>query len=438
MRQPLNAFGPFKVVAPFAYQPTRQGLRGGFGRLGTGYAPPVGAGAGAETGASQGAAIGSSFGPIGTAIGAVAGAIGGAIAGSINKKDPEEYNFEQAVALWQANPNALFNIGNKYLVLAGLFDLNLKNPHIPIYQKYGHMGEQRFVTDMASVIYQAAMNGQITPADTANTVMSRIVQPWIDSWGFGPMQDPHTDLINKIILGMVAEYLAGEQGNWMARSGDNPFSSIPPFPLQRVLGQSAAPAAPASNITPVGSTAPTPNPNQIAAPPTNINPVGSMVSGPTPAQLVASPPAIGTTVAYAPDKSQAGTPMGLPAGLEFVGTDPYNGSWVLQQGATGQLWVLWQGSLEPYTSSLFAPVATQPQAAPPSSSGASVVTGSGTTGVNTGTMMTPLSTDQTGAATAPTTGTTTTTAGIGWILGLSIVGTLLMARPAKGRKRRDY
>jgi hypothetical protein len=427
--RPLNRFGPMgPVVAPFGYQPTRQGLRGGFGSLGTGYSAPVGAGAGAgaETGASQGAAIGSSFGPIGTAIGAVAGAIGGAIAGSINKKDPEQYNFDQAVALWSANSNAVFNIGNKYLVLAGLFDLNLKNPHIPIYLRYGHMGEQKFVQDMVNVIYQAAMNGQITPADTANTVMSRIVQPWIDSWGYGPMQDPHADLIQKIILGMVAEYLSGQEGNWVARSGVAPNWSLPPFPIQHVLGQqsiSATAPAPPTNAAPViGSSG-------------AINPVGSAVTttAPTPMQLVASPPAIGTTVAYAPDKSQAGAPMGLPSGLEFVGTDPYNGSWVLQNGATGQLYVLWQGALEPYTSSLFAPAAAQAMA--PSTSGASVVTGSGTTGGNT---MAPLSTDQTSTDTTAPTGTTTTTAGIGWLLGLSIVGTLFLARPAKGHKRADY
>lgn len=419
----LNTFGPTKVVAPFAYQPTRQGLRGGFGALGVANPVGAGAGAGAAEGASTGASIGSAIPVVGTAIGAVVGAIGGAIAGSIDKKDPEQYNFDQAVALWQANNNAVFNIGNKYLVLAGLFDLNLKNPHIPIYLKYGRRGEQQFVQDLVNVIYQAAMAGQITPADTANTVMSRIVQPWIDRWGYGPMQDPHADLINKIILGMVAEYLSGQQGAWLARSGVAPNWNLPPFPLQKVLGQSAAPAPP-TNITPVGSAIP--NPNQVAAPPTNIIPVGSVVNAPTPAQQVANPPAIGTTVAYAPDKSQSGVPMGLPAGLEFVGTDPYNGSWILQQGATGQSYVLWQGSLEPYTSSLFAPAAAQ--AAAPSASAASVVTGSGTTGVNTAT---PLSTDQTGTTTAPT---ATTTAGIGWILGLSIVGTLFLARP----KRRNY
>lgn len=508
MRQPLNRFGPSRVVAPFAYQPTRQGLRGGFGSLGaTSYAPPVGAGAGkgAETGAQQGLAIGSTFGPIGSAVGAVIGAVGGAIAGSINKKDPEQYNFDSAVALWQANRTAVLNIGDKYLVLAGLFDLNLKNPHIPIYQKYGHMGEQKFVTDMVNVIYQAALNGQITAADTPQTIMTRIVQPWIDSWGFGPMVDPHADMINLIILGMIAEYVAGQQGNWLAVSGAAPNWNLPPFPLQAVLGQSnttsavnpigsttttaatTAPgyspngsvitvSAPGTLVTPAGTflvsgttyalngaailTSPTtaglayvngqvyrydadgtayvysnggwvatnqaPSPGAAIAggiaPTSTINPVGSSTTTATttqqtPAQLVASPPAAGTTVAYAPDMSQNGTAMGLPSGLLYEGRDPYNGSWILQNSATGQLYVVWQGSLVPYTSSLFAPAAA-------TTSTAQSVTGSGTTGVNTGT--TPTTTNQVATTTA-----TPAQSNTGLLLGAALVGALLLARPKR-------
>jgi hypothetical protein len=506
----MNRFGTV-VVAPFAYQPTRQGLRGGFGRLGvaTSYGPPIGAGAGAgaATGASQGAAIGSSFGPIGTAIGALAGAIGGAIAGSINKKDPEQYDFDAAVALWQSNRLAVLNIGNKYLPLAGLFDLSLNNPHIPIYQKYGRMGEQKFVTDMVNVIYQAAMAGQITAADTPGTVMSRIVQPWIDSWGYGPMQDPHADLINLLLVGMVADYIAGDQTAWTARSGDYPFGSLPAFPLQQVLAQSQP--ATTTTVNPVGSTAATPAPptiqtggtigptysiansaitaaapgtlitpqgtwtvsgttftlngaatatspttvgltyagnqvyrydasgqayvwnngwqatSQAPAPPavisgsvasstasTAVNPVGSTATTSTaltPAQLVATPPAVGTTVAYAPDMSASGTPMALPAGMIFTGQDPYNSSWILQNSATGQMYVLWQGTLEPYTSTLFAPTSA--------AQSAQVVTGSGTTGVNTGTASTVTT-----PAPAPATST-----GSGLVVGIAIVGALLLA-----------
>lgn len=222
--------------------------------------PPVGAGAGAGAaiGASQGASYGSVAGPIGTAIGAVIGAIGGAIAGSINKKDPEQYNFDQAVALWQQNPDNVYAIGNKYLPLAGLFDLNLKNPHIPIYLKYGHMGEFRFVNDLVNLVYTAAQQGRITASDTPLTIMSRIVQPWIDSWGYGPMVDPHSDLINRLIVGMIWDYVTGNEHNWTARGGDYPFN-LPKFalPQQQQAPPPAAVAAPA---------APTPTPQLVVTP----------------------------------------------------------------------------------------------------------------------------------------------------------------------------
>jgi len=510
----MNRFG---VVAPFAYQPTRRGLRGGFGALGTSYNAPVGAGAGAgaETGAQQGASIGSAFGPIGSVVGGVIGAVGGAIAGSINKKDPEQYNFDQAVALWQVNPNNVYNIGNKYLVLAGLFDLKLSNPHIPIYLKYGRMGEQKFTNDFANVIYQAAMNGQITAADTPETIMSRIVQPWIDSWGYGPMVDPHADLINKIMIGMIADYVSGQQSLWLSRTGVFPFGNIPNFPLAQVLGTgtttsttttttatpvttSSTPTYSASGtaITPTypgvlttplgtfsvtgttfayGSTAIATSPTtaglayingavyrydangatyvwnngwvattQAPTPPSTIssgitstssvNPVGSTTTTTTatPQQLVASPPAVGTVVAYAPDMSQGGIAMGLPANLEYDGSDPYNGSWILQNTATGQMYVVWSGQLQPYTSNMFAPAST---ATTSTTSSVPIVTGSGSTGINTASgVSTPLGTDQTGAAATPT--ATSSTDNSGLLLALAIGGGILLASKKSGRRSR--
>lgn len=528
---PLNRFG---TVAPFAFQPSRRGLRR-LGSLGVSYNAPVGAGAGAgaETGAAQGASIGSAFGPIGSLIGGVVGAVGGAIAGSINKKDPEEYNFEQAVALWQVNPNNVYNIGDKYLVLAGLFDLNLPTKpsatwSIPIYIKYGHMGEQRFTQDFANLIYQAAMSGQITASDTPETIMARIVQPWIDSWGYSPMIDPHADLIEKILIGMVADYVSGQQGLWLARGGDAPNWNIPPFPLQKVLAGSAPANATttttpvtttaATTVTPVGSaiTAATPiysptgtvitpqNPGALTTPmgifsvagttfengqttvatyPTTvgleyyagqvyrydangavymwtgngwqatnsapaapaslvpqglpptvgISPVGSGVTTTTqtPQQLVASPPAVGTVVAYAPDFSQSGKPLALPANLEYTGSDPYNGSWILQNTATGGMYVLWQGQLQPYSSNLFAPAST---ATTSTASSVPVVTGSGTTGVNTGSnVSSPLGVDQTGATTTAAAAPATTD-NSGLLFAAVLGGAFLLAN-SKGRKR---
>lgn len=363
---------PPRVIAPFGWQPGPGRLRG-LGSFGVSPGLPVGAGAGvgAEVGASTGASIGSNIVPgIGTAIGAAVGAIAGAIAGSINKKDPEQYNFDAAVALWQQNPDAIYNIGNKYLVLAGLFDLNLDHACssrwcIPMYVRYGRMGEQKFVNDFVQVIYTAAQNGQIGASDTPASIMARIVQPWINSWGYGPLNDPHADLINRLLTGMVWDYTDGSwRQNWRATGGDFPFTNLPMFALPQVIAPAAAPApatpAPAPAINPVGTQA-VPLPT-TPAPPTllttgTIAPVGSaatMSVQQTPAQLVATPPPAGTVVNYAPDMSANGAPVQVPAGLTFVGLDPYNRSWVLQN-TTGQQYVLWQGTLSSYNPNMFAP-----------------------------------------------------------------------------------
>jgi hypothetical protein len=239
----MNRFGCSPVIAPFYWQPTRDGLKG---------LAASSTATGAAAGASTGASIGSAVPIIGTAIGAIGGAIGGAIAGSLGKKDPEQYNFDQAVAMWQVNPNSVYNIGNKYLPLAGLFDLKLNNPKIPIYRRYGRMGEQKFVTDMVNLVYQAAQQGQITARDTPLTIMSNIVQPWIDSWGYGPMVDPHQDLIQRLIVGMIADYVSGNQTSWHAVGGDYPFGSLPAFSLPAAAAAVPAPA-PVTSVNPVGS-----------------------------------------------------------------------------------------------------------------------------------------------------------------------------------------
>lgn len=264
----MNRFG-CHVVAPFYWQPTSNGLRG------LGASSSV---TGAEKGATTGASVGSYVPIIGTAVGAILGAVGGAIAGSINKTDPEQHNFDQAVAMWQVNPNSVFSIGNKYLPLAGLFDLKKVGGNIPIYRRYGRMGEQKFVNDLVSQVYNAAQNGRITANDTPLTIMANVVQPWIDSWGYGPMQDTHADLIQKLILGMVADYVAGNQRSWTAVGGDFPFSNLPPFKLPAAAAPVSPAPAPTPTINPVGSPAPTASGPTMAAP-------GTVLQGDTNASM---------------------------------------------------------------------------------------------------------------------------------------------------------
>lgn len=277
-----------------ALQQYHYGL-GAFGAAGASVysGPPVGAGArgGATVGAMQGATVGAIAGPVGAAIGAAIGAIGGAIAGSINKRDPEQANFDQAVAVWQQNRLSVLNLANLYLPLAGLFDLSLKNPHIPIYQKYGRMGEQKFVMDMMTKVYNAAQSGQITASDTPQTIMVKVVQPWIDSWGFGPMADPHSDLINLLMMGMIADYVSGNQTQWKARGGDYPFGSLPAFSLPggttastaaSYAPNSAVAAAPLAAVqTPTPTAVPTPVATALPTPAAVPTPVAVPTPAPT-------------------------------------------------------------------------------------------------------------------------------------------------------------
>lgn len=315
-----NVVVPFQAVLPSPALRRVSRVITGRSRLGalgagTGVAsgPPVGAGsgAGAEIGASQGASIGSAIVPgIGTAIGAVVGAIGGAIAGAINKTDPENADFNQAVALWQANPNNVYAIRNPYLALAGLFDLNITT-NIPIYKKFGHMGEAAFVVWLCNTVYQAAQQGLIGANDTALTVMSKVVQPQIDSWGYGAMSDPHADLITRLIQTMILQYTEGLEGNWDAIGGCYPsqFNSIPSFSLP--AAKAAAPAVTA------------------AAPKTSTG--GTVTQTCQAAQAAANlpqRPATGSWTNGATITPSSGTYIGDNAGEWFFGPD-------VMQGATG-------------------------------------------------------------------------------------------------------
>lgn len=235
---------------------------------------------GASMGASAGSLAGSVIPIAGNVIGAAIGAIVGGLVGVMNKKDPEDANFQQASAIYRSNPDAVLNIANKYLVLAGLFDLqpNQIKGNIPIYKKYGHMGEYRFVTDLAGVIQSAANTGRITASDTPMTVYNNVVMPWINSFGYGPMQDSNGDMISEIILGMTAEYIAGAQSRWYAVGGDYPFGSLPPFklPVSTTAAGASAPTVANPAVTPLttGSTLVT----QSVGPAAYVSPSGTVIT----------------------------------------------------------------------------------------------------------------------------------------------------------------
>ena len=241
-------------LSPIARQ---QRALAGLGFLGVG-APNIpigqGAGKGAESGAVSGASLGTTIMPgIGTAIGAVVGAVAGAIAGAIGKQDPEIQNFNQGIAIWQQNPDAVYQLANKYLVLAGFFDLTPQQAgRIRIYRKYGRMGEEPFTRDLTAQVYQAAQSGKITPQDSAVSVYQKVILPWEDSWGFGPEpSNPHSDFMDRLLTGLIFDYVTGYgPAHWFSRSGPLPasFSSIPPFqfPVAAAAPVSPTTAAPAS------------------------------------------------------------------------------------------------------------------------------------------------------------------------------------------------
>lgn len=261
----FGAFGAGAVV--------QQGVTGvKAGVSAAGISTAVGASVVSAIGA--GAAAGSVVPIIGTAIGALVGLFASGVLN--HRADPEVANFNSAVALYNSNPQAALNIANKYLVLAGLFDLlpgQIKG-NIPIYKKYGRMGEQQFVRDLAATIQSAANTGRIVASDTPTSVYQNVVQPWIDSFGFGAMQDTNSGLINTIILGMTAEYLANQQNRWFAVGGQYPFGNLPTFKLP-VAPTQAAPPAPVYTAPAVGMSTPQPvssGGGVFAAPNTSLKP----------------------------------------------------------------------------------------------------------------------------------------------------------------------
>jgi hypothetical protein len=334
------------------------------GSLGAGSAvSPIGqgSGAGAATGAEEGASVGSIIPGVGTAIGAVVGAAVGAIAGSIDKTDPENVDFNDAVAIWQQNPNAIYSLGNPYLALAGLFDLNITT-NIPIYKKFGHMGEAAFVVWLTNTVYQAAQAGKITANDTALTIMANIVQPAINAWGYGAMSDPHADLINRLIVTMILQYTAGEQGNWYAVGGQYPmqFNSIPPFKLPQAVAPAQSAAAASTSATPpstsmtnpqcyvAGSSAATMSSlPQAPAVPTNVlSTDGSQVTAPGTALRTATGTLIylGPQAAGDPDNPygyptwESGQHNGYSTALVMA-----NGGIIYSTNAVGS-WYQWEGN----------------------------------------------------------------------------------------------
>jgi hypothetical protein len=288
-------------------------------------------GAGTVSALGLGAAAGSVVPIVGTAIGVIVALVASGVFS--HKMDPEVGNFNNAMALVRAQgPTAVLGIQDKYLVLAGLFDLEpgQVKGNIPIYKKYGRMGEQRFVMDMCALIQAASNQGIITANDTVQSVYDKVVAPWIAGFGFGPMQDSNTELINYLLLGLIGEYVSGQyKQRWYAVGGQFAFGALPAFTLPGGSG-----VTPTTSGTPVPTTAPTPvgAPAQPAPAGSTPQSAGFMPTGQTDpkygptytragdptlyAWYQGSPMAIGSMTA--PPQAPAPTPVVAPAQLAAV------------------------------------------------------------------------------------------------------------------------
>ena len=211
------------------------------------------AGADAMNDAEAGAAVGSFFGPIGTAVGAVGGAIVGGLSSLVGpgKTDAETADVKSLINATSSNGNnsqVAASVQNPYIQLAGLFDD--RSSTLPMYQKYGRMGEQKFTNDFAGQINSALASGAITKNTPASQVYSQVIAPWVNSMGSGwsNVGTTYTATTQGLLQDMTAQYLNGTASqNWKAVGGDSPFSNIyqgstisaapAPAPVQGLYGQ---------------------------------------------------------------------------------------------------------------------------------------------------------------------------------------------------------
>jgi hypothetical protein len=304
--------------------------------IGTGVASAIGAGA----------AAGSVVPIIGTAIGVIVALVASGVFN--HRMDPEVGNFNNAMALVRnQGPQAVLGIQDKYLVLAGLFDLEpgqIKG-NIPIYQKYGRKGEFRFVNDLCNLIQSAANQGIINANDTVQSVYDKVVAPWINGFGFGPMQDSNAEMITNIILGLIGEYVSGQyKTRWYSVGGDFQFGGLPPFTLPV-----AAATAPGPSGTPTqGPTAAPPSVVPPAPAGPQVAPVQTGVSIPTGFVIAAQNANTGAPLYSGPD--------GRFYGWDGVSMTPFTGSLLVN----GQLGAAQTGVLQPAQTSPLQTALPQP------------------------------------------------------------------------------
>jgi hypothetical protein len=178
-------------------------------------------GADALRGAQTGATIGTEFAPgVGTLAGAAIGAAVGAASSLFGpgRMDPENIGWDQYAQAYQqggAAGVAGASPAQNFQMLSGIFDARGSN--IPFYNQFGRMGENQFMSSMTSQINQALKSGTVSPTDSASTIYSKVVQPWINSMSPGGWQNtstakgaPEKDAIGNLLTNMIGQWQSGQ------------------------------------------------------------------------------------------------------------------------------------------------------------------------------------------------------------------------------------
>jgi len=171
-------------------------------------------------GAETGATVGSLAGPIGSLIGAGIGTAVGAV-GSLfgpGRMDPENVGWDQYAAAFDKSGAAGVSgatPANNFQTLAGMFDA--RGSTMPMYEKYGRMGENQFTTDMFGIVNQALKSGKVASNATPQQIYSKVVQPWIQGMEPGGWQasntakgSPEQAAMGNLLTSMIGQWQSGQ------------------------------------------------------------------------------------------------------------------------------------------------------------------------------------------------------------------------------------
>jgi hypothetical protein len=265
----------------------------GSGSSTSGLLSSIGSSAGASRNttvsmAGKGATIGSAFGPIGAVVGAVVGAIGGAFMGS---KRPESAVWDEYKGNVADVPHRGIELDNQFRneAFVGLMRLGGKTQWPPKI-KYGQKGDAAFLDAMAEQIAKAVQDGRIGAGDDANSIWTKVVEPWGKTlggdWYWGDQNWVRWQI--QLIKDMIDAYIF-----------DQPIVATSYTTSRWANPRLSAVIAAMPQVTPASPSAPTPAPPPPAPAPT---PAPTPVTGGGLAPLPINPATMGyAVVGLSPD-----------------------------------------------------------------------------------------------------------------------------------------